>query len=99
MDGIIVLSVAQPPRQNRSRITSISLRFKFAHCLYPVDDALPKFDGRMLFGFLRRHFGGLEFFEDSFPPPVIFRNGLAAGVSPQIQLSLLLLLPGTAEAI
>jgi len=45
----------------------------------------------MAVGFLRRHLSGFELCEDDLPSAVVFRDGLAGRIRPQIELSFLFL--------
>ena len=98
-DGVIILRVAQPARENRTRIAGIPPRLLFSHRLNPIHDLPSKFPRGLAPGFFRRHFLRLELLQDDLPPAIIFRDSLPGRVRPQVQLSLLL--PGavTVEAV
>ena len=98
-DRVVILGVAQPPRQHPPRIAGVFFAFVFANRLDPVDDALSGLSGRMPLRFRRWHRATLELFEDEFPLRQILGHRVRRGVGTQIQLTLRLLLAVAAEAI
>ena len=83
-DGVVVLGVAQPPRQDPAGIARVPLRLVLAERLDPVDDIPAQLGLRMPLRLRRRHRSALELLQDGLPAlvgpwPPLPRSGRHSG--------------------
>ncbi len=84
-DGVVVLGVAQPPREDDAGIVRMALRFLHGQRLNPVDDGLALGLRRLLPRLAGRHLSRLEPREHERPAPLIAGDGIAGGIGRQIE--------------